>query len=128
MKNSLINYVEFKAGDLKAIKEFYTSAFGWQFTDYGPNYVAFSESGLEGGFEKSDEKIVNGALVILYHENLNDIKSTIIASKGNISKDIFHFQEGEGFISSILLAMSLLFGLTRSDHQLSYKPNKLTIL
>lgn len=97
MKNSLINYVEFKAGDLKAIKEFYTSAFGWQFTDYGPNYVAFSESGLEGGFEKSDEKIVNGALVILYHENLNDIKSTIIASKGNISKDIFSFPGGRRF-------------------------------
>lgn len=97
MKNNHINYVEFKASDLEAVKEFYTNAFGWSFTDYGPNYVAFSESGLEGGFERSDNEVVNGALVILYHENLDDIKSRIIESKGSISKDIFSFPGGHRF-------------------------------
>ena len=69
-KDSHINYVEFKAKDLKETKRFYESSFDWNFTDYGPTYIAFSESGLEGGFEKTDNEIVNGALVVLFHTNL----------------------------------------------------------
>ena len=69
-----INYVEFKAKDLEKIKEFYTISFDWTFTDYGPTYVAFSESGIQGGFEKTESEIINGALIILYHKNLELIK------------------------------------------------------
>jgi predicted enzyme related to lactoylglutathione lyase len=50
IKDNHINYIEFKAKDLPAIKAFYTKAFNWTFTDYGPTYTAFSESGLKGGF------------------------------------------------------------------------------
>lgn len=92
-----INYLEFKAKDLVAIKAFYTKSFGWVFTDYGPTYTAFSESGIEGGFEESDDEIVNGALIILYHQNLEMIKSRIIESDGIISKDIFSFPGGRRF-------------------------------
>lgn len=94
MRNNNINYVEFKANDLEKIKEFYHQAFGWKFIDYGPTYVAFSESGLDGGFEKTEEEIANGALIVLYHEELNSIKGTIIEAGGEISKDIFSFPGG----------------------------------
>lgn len=96
-KNTLINYVEFTAPNLEAIKTFYSSCFGWTFTDYGPEYVAFSNSGLEGGFELSNKEIVNGALVVLYHASLEHIKDTIIQAKGTISKDIFSFPGGRRF-------------------------------
>lgn len=92
-----INYVEFKAKDLEKIKEFYTISFDWTFTDYGPTYVAFSESGIQGGFEKTESKIINGALIILYHKNLELIKSKIMESGGEISKDIFSFPGGRRF-------------------------------
>ncbi|MGK0366131.1 MAG: putative enzyme related to lactoylglutathione lyase [Saprospiraceae bacterium] len=95
--NNHINYVEFKAHDLEKIKEFYTACFGWIFTDYGPTYIAFSESGLEGGFEKTETKIVNGALVILYHKNLELIKNKIIELGGKITKDIFSFPGSHRF-------------------------------
>ena len=52
--NNHINYIEFKAKDLSRTKEFYSSIFGWTFTDYGPTYMAFSNSGMEGGFEYSE--------------------------------------------------------------------------
>ena len=65
MTNNHINYLEFKATDLEAIKTFYQKAFGWTFTDYGPTYVSFSDSGLEGGFEKTEGEIINGALAVL---------------------------------------------------------------
>lgn len=97
MASTHINYIEFKASDLEAVKRFYSKAFGWSFTDYGPTYVAFAESGLEGGFEKSDDEIVNGALVILYHEDLRAIKNRIIEAGGTITKDIFSFPGGRRF-------------------------------
>lgn len=97
MKNNHINYVEFKAKDLEEIKQFYSHAFGWSFQDYGPNYVAFSESGLEGGFAKSDEAVINGALVILYHEDLEEIKKKIVHANGIISADIYPFPGGRRF-------------------------------
>ena len=96
-KNSQINYVEFKAQDLDEIKKFYSQTFGWTFTDYGPTYTAFSESGLEGGFEKSEDAVINGALVVLYHEDLDSIKNKVVENHGEISKDIFSFPGGKRF-------------------------------
>jgi len=96
-KDNHINYVEFKAHDLEKIKAFYTASFYWNFTDYGPTYIAFSESGLEGGFEKTENKIVNGALIVLYHKNLDTIKHKIIEAGGIITKDIFSFPGGHRF-------------------------------
>lgn len=97
IKNNHINYVEFKAKDLEKIKKFYNRSFGWVFTDYGPTYVAFSESGLQGGFEKTKDTIVNGALIVLYHQDLDSIKDKIIEANGKISKDIFSFPGGHRF-------------------------------
>jgi uncharacterized protein len=97
MRNNHINYIEFKAKDLGEIKKFYSTTFNWSFTDYGPDYTAFSDSGLEGGFEKVSEDITNGALIVLYHEDLNEIKSKIIEAKGEISKDVFSFPGGRRF-------------------------------
>ena len=96
-KDNHINYVEFIAPDLEAIKSFYSNCFNWVFTDYGPDYVAFSESGLEGGFERSNSKIVNGALIVLYHQNLETIERTVIKNGGEISKAIFSFPGGRRF-------------------------------
>lgn len=96
-KNNHVNYIEFKAKDLEKIKKFYSTSFDWTFTDYGSTYIAFSESGLEGGFEKTENDIVNGVLIVLYHNDLKLIKGKIIAAGGKISKDIFSFPGGRRF-------------------------------
>ncbi len=97
MQNNHINYVEFQASDLTAIKQFYQTSFNWNFTEYGPEYIAFSESGLEGGFFKSNAIVTNGALIILYHEDLSQIQNKIIKAGGQISKEIFSFPGGKRF-------------------------------
>lgn len=48
-----INYIEFPSNNLEAAKLFFEAAFGWSFVDYGPEYTAFSNQGLDGGFLKS---------------------------------------------------------------------------
>lgn len=97
MKNTHIDYVEFKAHDLEKTKHFYTQLFGWKFTDYGPDYVSFEESGLAGGFEKTEAVITNGALVVLYHNDLEKLKGEIENDGGRIAKDIFSFPGGRRF-------------------------------
>ena len=92
--NNHINYIELYASDLIKVKTFYSEAFGWAFTDYGPDYTAFSNSGLEGGFEKTDKPIINGALVVLFHSDLEAIKSKVIDCGGKITVDIFAFPGG----------------------------------
>ena len=95
--NNYINYVEFKANNLEVVKSFYSKVFGWKFTDYGINYVAFEGSGIAGGFEKTDNTIINGALIVIYNEDLNLAKAKVIEFGGEIKVDIFSFPGGSRF-------------------------------
>jgi len=95
--NNHINYIEFKAKNLEAIKQFYSTVFDWKFTDYGQTYIAFEDSGLAGGFEYSEKPIVNGALIVLYHEQLEVIQKKIEAAGGRINIPIFSFPRGKRF-------------------------------
>lgn len=95
-----INYVEFPSRDIEATKKFFSSVFAWSFTDYGPEYTAFSNAGLDGGFYQSDltassEK--GGALIVFYSDNLEDTQSRIQTAGGSIIKPIFSFPGGRRF-------------------------------
>ncbi len=92
-----INYIELLAHDLVKTKVFYTAVFNWKFTDYGEHYIAFDNSGMQGGFEKTTAPIVNGALIVLYHSNLQEIKTKVVEAGGLISKEIFEFPGGRRF-------------------------------
>jgi predicted enzyme related to lactoylglutathione lyase len=35
-----IDYVEFRTTNMSETKRFYSGVFGWQFTDYGPDYTS----------------------------------------------------------------------------------------
>lgn len=97
--NNHINYIEFKAKDLGAIKQFYTTVFGWEFTDYGPSYISFDDkkSGIAGGFELSDGPIVNSALIVIYHDQLEIVQDKIESAGGTINIPIFSFPGGKRF-------------------------------
>jgi len=97
MNNNHINYIELKAGDLEVIKDFYGKCFGWTFTDYGPDYISFENSGLSGGFERNDQAVLNGALVVLYHDTLESALENVKSAGGSIVKDIFSFPGGRRF-------------------------------
>jgi len=96
-KHHSINYIEFPAADLSAIKEFYSKAFGWTFTDYGPEYIAFNDGVLDGGFTKGSVIQEGGPLVILYSENLEASVEAVTACGGTIFKQIYSFPGGRRF-------------------------------
>jgi len=95
-----INYVEFPAKNIEETKKFFSSAFGWSFVDYGPEYTAFSNEGLDGGFFKAsiNSSTSNGAaLIVLYSNNLNETQKKIEQSNGIIIKPIYSFPGGHRF-------------------------------
>lgn len=95
-----IDYVEFPATNLNAVQAFYKSVFGWEFTDYGPDYTAFSDGRLNGGFFTSEAKSQTqsgGALVVLYAADLESVRNAVLAHNGQVSKDIFSFPGGRRF-------------------------------
>jgi predicted enzyme related to lactoylglutathione lyase len=95
-----INYLEFPASDLESTKIFFKDVFDWVFEDYGAEYTAFSNAGLEGGFFKSDlcASTKNGsALVVFYSAKLEKTQEKIEKAGGKIVKPIFLFPGGRRF-------------------------------
>ena len=95
-----INYVELPAKDLEKTKIFFSEVFDWSFVDYGPDYTAFSNAGLEGGFFKSDLSVstANGsALIVFYNKSLEQTQAKIEKSGGTIIQAIFDFPGARRF-------------------------------
>jgi len=95
-----ISYLELPARDLEAAQGFYEEVFGWSFTDYGPDYRAFSDGKMDGGFYRAEAQSSTesgAALIVIYATDLERTKERILASGGNITKDIFSFPGGRRF-------------------------------
>ncbi|MCI0877206.1 MAG: VOC family protein [Chloroflexi bacterium] len=95
-----IDYVEFPAKDIEVAKSFFSSVFGWTFEDYGPDYAAFSNEGVDGGFYKSDltaSTANGGALIIFYSMKLESTQSKIENAGGSIVRPIYSFPGGRRF-------------------------------
>jgi predicted enzyme related to lactoylglutathione lyase len=90
-----IDYVEMPGAELGETKRFYTEAFGWAFTDYGPSYAAFDE-GLDGGFW-SDSEANAKPVFILFAYDLEAMEVKVRAAGGVIVKPIFAFPGGRRF-------------------------------
>ena len=99
-KHEKINYIEFPAKDITAAKTFFSAVFNWSFIDYGSEYTAFSNAGIDGGFFKSDlsTSTENGsALIVFYSQDLEETQAKIEDAKGKITRSIFSFPGGRRF-------------------------------
>jgi predicted enzyme related to lactoylglutathione lyase len=97
-----INYIEFSTTDVATTKTFYSTVFGWEFQDWGPDYVGFSSEtgGIDGGFRKgpSPEKGGESApLVVLYSADLKATEEAIVRAGGSIVVPTFDFPGGRRF-------------------------------
>lgn len=92
-----IDYVEFPVRDVAAVKDFYSAAFGWTFTDYGPNYAAFDGAAVDGGFNGHDGDAHPAPLVILYAHDLEAMQFKVVAAGGKVVREIQSFPGGRRF-------------------------------
>ncbi|MEO0394387.1 MAG: VOC family protein [Cyanobacteria bacterium P01_A01_bin.137] len=95
-----ISYVELPAKDILATKAFFTQVFDWSFEDFGAEYTAFSDQGVDGGFFKADlasSPKTGGALIVVYSQDLEATQTKIEAAGGIIVEPIFSFPGGRRF-------------------------------
>ena len=92
-----IDYIELPGTDLPATKGFYQQAFAWTFIDYGPQYAAFDNGGVDGGFNADPTDRTKAPLVVLFATDLEAMHAKILAAGGQITRPIFSFPGGRRF-------------------------------
>jgi predicted enzyme related to lactoylglutathione lyase len=92
-----VDYIEFASTDIEETKRFYSEVFGWEFTDYGPDYTSFNDGRLAGGFRAAPQVGAGGPLVVLYSTDLEGIESRVSEAGGEIVREIFEFPGGRRF-------------------------------
>jgi predicted enzyme related to lactoylglutathione lyase len=99
-RHHTFDYVELAAPDLAAAKAFYADAFGWSFTDYGPDYTGIQRPGGNGeigGLTPSRPAGTGLPLVILYSDDLDSTLDSVRAAGGEITEGPFDFPGGRRF-------------------------------
>ena len=95
-----IDYIEMPSRDLSATKRFFSGFLGWSFQDYGPDYIAFDDGRIAGGFFKADEIWSTTAacpLVVFHLPELEMARADAVRLGAEITRDIFDFPGGRRF-------------------------------
>ncbi len=97
MADLKIDYVEFSSGDVAASRAFFAKAFGWGFVDYGPQYQAFADAGIDGGIDGTGQAARGQTLVIVKADDLEAALDRVTAAGGVVTQAIFRFPGGRRF-------------------------------
>lgn len=95
-----IDYVEMPSRDLAATKRFFAALFGWSFEDYGPDYAAFDDGRMTGGFFAAGETwpaTTACPLVVFYAPELEMSRADVVRLGAMLTRDIFDFPGGRRF-------------------------------
>ncbi len=101
-----VNYVELPAPAMEKTKRFYSSVFGWHWTEYGPSYVAYEGAAVEVGLNGAaapapmhtagaEDSI--GPFVLLSSEDLEAEQAAVVAAGGAIVSAIYPYPGGRRF-------------------------------
>ena len=97
MTHLKIDYVEFASTELAKSKAFFDRAFGWTFQDYGPDYAAMTNAGLDGGLQSDPAEAGALPLIILKADDLEAAETAVTQAGGTITRPIFAFPGGLRF-------------------------------
>ncbi|MGY1727310.1 VOC family protein [Geodermatophilus sp. SYSU D01062] len=100
-RHHAIDYVELTVTDLDRARRFYADAFGWRFTDYGPDYAGIQDPGDPaaevGGLRLDDEVRPGGPLVLLYSADLDASVDAVTSAGGRVVDGPYAFPGGRRF-------------------------------
>ena len=93
-----IDYVELPSVTAHEVtRGFYTKAFGWDFTDYGPDYAATTNGDVDVGFNGQPGEALAAPLPVIRVDDLEAAFDAVSKSGGIIAKAIFSFPGGRRF-------------------------------
>lgn len=95
---SRIDYVELPSATAHELtRAFYTKAFGWEFTSYGPNYAATGNGITDLGLQGDPADALATPLPVIRVDDLEAAFDAVAKAGGVIAKPIFGFPGGRRF-------------------------------
>jgi predicted enzyme related to lactoylglutathione lyase len=91
------NYLELPVRDVPVTKAFYASAFGWTFTDFGPDYAATTTGDTDLGLNGDASQWTTQLLPVIEVDDLEAAEAAVSAAGGTITLPIFAFPGGRRF-------------------------------
>jgi predicted enzyme related to lactoylglutathione lyase len=93
-----LSYVEFPVKDVPAQRDFLARAFGWDFTDFGPEYSATITGDVDVGLNGSTAHAIAAVMPIVeVKEDLEGALDKVVAAGGTVTRPIFAFPGGRRF-------------------------------
>ena len=98
MAGARIDYVELPSATAHELtRGFYRQAFGWDFTDYGPDYAATTNGTLDVGLNGQPHEALASPLPVVRVDDLEASLDAVLKAGGTIAKPIFSFPGGRRF-------------------------------
>ena len=98
MTAARIDYVELPSATAHELtRGFYAKAFGWEFTNYGPDYSATTNGVVDLGLNGQPEEALAAPLPVVRVDNLEQAFDAVVAAGGIIAKPIYAFPGGRRF-------------------------------
>ncbi|MEH3105358.1 MAG: VOC family protein [Sphingomonas phyllosphaerae] len=89
-------YLELPTSDRAKAKSFYAQAFGWTFTDFGPDYAATLSGDTDIGLDAASDRVA-APLPVIEVEDLEAAQAAVEQAGGTITVPIFAFPGGRRF-------------------------------
>ena len=98
MAGARIDYVELPSATAHELtRAFYSKAFGWEFTDYGPTYAATANGTTDVGLQGDPADALSAPLPVVRVDDLEAAFDAVSTAGGVIAKAIFSFPGGRRF-------------------------------
>ncbi|UIJ43612.1 VOC family protein [Sphingomonas cannabina] len=92
-----LNYVELPVRDIAGVRDFYETAFGWRFAEFGPSYAATVSGDVDMGLQGDSGEWTAQLLPVIQVEDLEDALAKVRAAGGVVTRPIFAFPGGRRF-------------------------------
>ena len=93
-----IDYVELPSATAHEVtRGFYAKAFGWQFTDYGPDYAATTGDTVDVGLNGQPDDALSAPLPVIRVDDLEAALDAVCKAGGVVAKAIYSFPGGRRF-------------------------------
>ena len=90
-------YLELPVADAARAKTFYTAAFGWNFTDFGPTYASTLEGASDVGLQADSAEKTAMLLPVISVADLDETLAAVERAGGTVTKPTFAFPGGRRF-------------------------------
>lgn len=100
VRTNRVDFIEFpatSADNVVSAKTFYQAVFGWTYKDWGGDYADTQSSGVGTGINADPSHRPRYPLVVIYSDDLEAARASILRAQGTVTKEIFSFPGGRRF-------------------------------